>query len=514
VAAEHLAVSGDLRRADQMLAALTTDLADGPLRAHVLTRRALIALYMSDLKLVEELLRSAMPLAADDPRRRVIIHALLAGIGYLTWRGWRHARLDMWEALRLVHELQDAPLELQILGHAATWSFGLGRPWRGLMERADALAVPIADIPSLEHPDLQFARLLAREGEIDEGRARLERLVASARAAGDWTGLPRLLVSLVSVESEAGAWDRADRIAAEAETGLLQSGEGAFFDDLLIQSLHLAVMRTDVARARALAAEMETATQASPQPLVRSASNLELATLDLALGDASAALERLEPLMDEPPLGRLLPWRREIIVAMYAEALVGLGRAGDARAATDSTVRRARRRGPATALAEVLRGRALVLAAQGDIDGAIHDAEEAVEILSSLQLPFRLARAWFALGEVRRRGRQKGASRTAFETALATFEALGSTVWIERTRTELARVASRRPAGSPLTDTERRVAELAAAGQTNREIAHALFMSVHTVEAHLTRIFRTVGVQSRTELARADLDAYSADIAG
>jgi len=39
-------------------------------------------------------------------------------------------------------------------------------------------------------------------------------------------------------------------------------------------------------------------------------------------------------------------------------------------------------------------------------------------------------------------------------------------------------------------------------------------MSVHTVEAHLTRIFRTVGVQSRTELARADLDAYSADIAG
>ena len=67
---------------------------------------------------------------------------------------------------------------------------------------------------------------------------------------------------------------------------------------------------------------------------------------------------------------------------------------------------------------------------------------------------------------------------------------------------------------SPLTDTERRVAELAAAGQTNREIAHALFMSVHTVEAHLTRIFRTVGVQSRTELARADLDSYSADIAG
>ena len=121
-------------------------------------------------------------------------------------------------------------------------------------------------------------------------------------------------------------------------------------------------------------------------------------------------------------------------------------------------------------------------------------AEEAVLILAGLQLPFRAARAWFTLGEVRRRSRQKAASRAAFE-ALAAFEDLGATVWIERTQTELGRVASRRPAGSPLTDTERRVAELAAAGHTNREIAQALFMSVHTVEAHLTRIFRTVGVQ-------------------
>ena len=77
---------------------------------------------------------------------------------------------------------------------------------------------------------------------------------------------------------------------------------------------------------------------------------------------------------------------------------------------------------------------------------------------------------------------------------------------MERSQAELGRVAARRPVGSPLTETERQVAELAAAGQTNREIADALFMSVHTVEAHMTRIFRTVGVQSRTELARVDLD--------
>ena len=79
-----------------------------------------------------------MPMTADDPRLRVTIHALLAGIGHLSWRGWRPARLDMWEALRLSRSWATPPLELQMLGHAATWMFGLGRPWRGLIERADA----------------------------------------------------------------------------------------------------------------------------------------------------------------------------------------------------------------------------------------------------------------------------------------------------------------------------------------------------------------------------------------
>jgi DNA-binding CsgD family transcriptional regulator len=237
---------------------------------------------------------------------------------------------------------------------------------------------------------------------------------------------------------------------------------------------------------------------------------LALATLDLSLGEAGRALERLAPIVAEPALGRLLPMRREMVVAMQAEALVGLGRAEEARASVDVAERRARRRGPATALAEVLRARALVLAAQGDHAAATRSAEEAVAILSGVQLPFRSARAWFALGEVRRRSRQKATSRAAFETALAGFEALGATIWIERTRSELARVASRRPTGSRLTDTERRVAELAGSGHTNREIADALFMSVHTVEAHLTRVFRALGVQSRTELARVDLDAAEA----
>ena len=57
-----------------------------------------------------------------------------------------------------------------------------------------------------------------------------------------------------------------------------------------------------------------------------------------------------------------------------------------------------------------------------------------------------------------------------------------------------------RPASS--TPTERRIADLVALGRRNREIAGELFVSVATVEAHLTRIYRKLGVRSRTELSR------------
>ena len=486
---------------------MATELPDGPLRADALTRRALVALYQSDLDLAERLLQEAMPMTSNDDPRRVTIHALLAGIGHLSWRRFRPAWRHMREALRLSRAIGDPPLELQMLGHTATWTFGLGRPWHGLMDEADALGVPLAAVPALEHPDLQFARLLAREGAAEEARRRLGRLIESARSSGDWTSLPRLLVSLGGVELEAGSWDVAERIASEAEAGLLQTGEGAFYHDLLVLRLNLAVVRGHVDVARALATAVESNVPDSAQPLIRTAAPLALAVLDLSLGDAPAAHARLGLVMSEPGLGRLLPIRWETIVGLEVEALVGLGRIDEARRWIEPVVRRARRRGPPSALAEALRAQALTRSAANEHGAASDAADEAVRILSDLLLPFRAARAWFTLGEVRRRARQKGAAREAFQRAHDGFTDVGAAIWVGRTQTELGRVASRRPTGSSLTATERRVAELAAAGETNREIAGVLFMSVHTVEAHLTRIFRALGVHSRTELARVDLGA-------
>jgi DNA-binding CsgD family transcriptional regulator len=505
-ASDHLHVSGDMLRADSILESLAKEQTDGPLLAEILIRRARIALYLTDMELAERLLRTAFPLTADDPGNRIRVHELLAGIGHLTWRGWRHARLEMFEALRLARELDDLPLRLEILGHAGTWRFGLGRPWRDLVAESDAIDAPLADVPALEHPDLQFARLFAREGEPAEARRRIARIVGSARSRGDWTSLPRLLVSVVGIEVEAGDWDRAEQIIAEAETGLLQTGEGAYLLDLEIVRLQLFVLRGDVDAARDAGVAMDARVTDLPKPLVSAGPGLALGLLELSLGNAERALTRLDPVVAEPGLGRLLPVWWETAVGLHIEALVRLGRSGEASERSRHLERRARRRGPAAALAEALRARALVLTAEGETNAAVDAAKEAVALYDGLELPFRAARAWLTLGEALRRSRQRAAARSAFEDAHGRFTALGARLWIERTASELERVPSRRPAGSALTDTERRVAELAGAGHTNKEIADALFMSVHTVEAHLTRIFRALGVQSRTELARADLD--------
>jgi DNA-binding NarL/FixJ family response regulator len=107
-------------------------------------------------------------------------------------------------------------------------------------------------------------------------------------------------------------------------------------------------------------------------------------------------------------------------------------------------------------------------------------------------------------GEINRRARHKSLASARLTEALEIFTRLGAPLWVERTTAELARLGLRRtPASSSLTIGEERVAELVAAGLSNPQVAAQLFMAQRTVEAHLSRIYRKLGVTSRTGLARA-----------
>jgi len=163
--------------------------------------------------------------------------------------------------------------------------------------------------------------------------------------------------------------------------------------------------------------------------------------------------------------------------------------------------RDAARLGREWVLAHVTRCRGLVAAAQGDVDRAGSLLEQAVTQHGEVGDPFGRARALLALGIVRRRARHKRDAREAIGAALGGFEQLGAATWVEKARAELGSIGGRQREEG-LTAAERRVAALVAEGQTNREVAAALFLGERTVAGHLTHIYAKLGVRSRTELAR------------
>lgn len=129
---------------------------------------------------------------------------------------------------------------------------------------------------------------------------------------------------------------------------------------------------------------------------------------------------------------------------------------------------------------------------------------EALTILDSAPstptLPFEHARLLLVRGQIERRANRKLAAKESLAEALAVLEELGSPPWTQRARGEIARLGLRHRAPGELTEGERRIAELAAAGMTNRQVAEAAFVSPKTVEANLARVYQKLGIRSRAEL--------------
>jgi DNA-binding CsgD family transcriptional regulator len=182
----------------------------------------------------------------------------------------------------------------------------------------------------------------------------------------------------------------------------------------------------------------------------------------------------------------------------YADAALQVGALPDVDVAI-SLLRRQGESGRSEATVAAKRCQALLTAARGDVEEALHELVAVVD-RQGAECPFEAARSRLALGQVYRRAGYKGLATEALNAAASAFDDLGIPRWAERARDE-ARRAGLHPTTSTLTQTERRVAELVAAGHSNQETAAELFISVKTVEANLTRIYRKLSVRSRTELA-------------
>jgi DNA-binding CsgD family transcriptional regulator len=230
-------------------------------------------------------------------------------------------------------------------------------------------------------------------------------------------------------------------------------------------------------------------------------STAALGFLASSQGDAEGTNAHLGPLVeamrgagaDEPAV---MWW-----LADELEALVALGQTDRAVELTGWLEDRSHSINRPTGLAVAARSRGLIRAAQGDSAAANEDFEQALGQHARRPCEYELARTLLAKGRVERRAKKWGRARDSLGQARSLFEGIGATLWAERAGEELGRIGGRGASSLDLSETERRVADLVASGMTNREVADALFMSPRTVQSMLSRIFRKLGVRSRSELA-------------
>jgi ATP/maltotriose-dependent transcriptional regulator MalT len=336
-----------------------------------------------------------------------------------------------------------------------------------------------------------------RRGEIDRARALLEEVDTRAVARGHEYTHMNALWYLAMAEWLAGRWQRALEHATAAHEVTEQIQDQAGFEGRF-----KALIETDlglVEQARASIAEGLADAEAFSNESFVIATLGVLGRLELLLGNLQAAGDHLRELP-----GRLLAGGlndpSQPVWADAIETLVALGELDRAGGYLEQYEHNAGRLGSPLAMESVLRCRGLLRAAEGDMPGAFAAFERALTEQPDPAWPFERGRTLLCLGTVRRQAQQKRAAREALDEALGVFEELGARLWAERTRAELRRISGRRPADEELTGTEGRVAELAAQGRSNKEIAAQLFMGVSTVEAHLSHVYRKLGIRSRSGL--------------
>jgi DNA-binding CsgD family transcriptional regulator len=191
------------------------------------------------------------------------------------------------------------------------------------------------------------------------------------------------------------------------------------------------------------------------------------------------------------------------VVGDLVEALVECGRLGEAREVIAWLEPLARTQRHPWGLATARRAAAVAHLAEGYDEAVAGELAGAAADYGALGLGFEQARTLLFLGRVQRRFKKRAAARESLGRARTEFERLGCHGWAELATAELARVSGRRPRGTgELTASEQRVAELVASGLSNKAVAAQLFVSVYTVEAHLSNVYAKLGIQSRTQLAR------------
>lgn len=488
--------AGNTDRANVLLQDARAAAAPGHERALIVARLAAVQTSPQD---AVALYREALSAAAGDDALEATINLRLASLMRFTEgieRGMEHAEL----AVGATAGVGDASLRCRALAAYGLMHFNTGR---GIptaeMEEALSLERSLPEWPLDDGPTWVHGWQLCWAADVDGARAVFQELLPVVRARNDAAGEAEALWHLSLLEARAANWEEAERYAKGSLD--LWTQLDRVIPPHEFPAAIAAAHRGLIDDARATSQRAVTCAESEGIGIGESGHSWVLGFVELSAGDATAALPHLRRSYELRNAFMLEPAQR-LELGDLLEALIAVGEldgAGDILAAWEE---RADALDRAWALAILARSRGLLLAARGDFHGALASFERALAEHARTADPFHHARTLLALGRTQRRAKKRAAARATLEDALGRFERLGAPLWAEQARAELARIGGRAPSRGELTEAESRIARLVAGGGTNREVAAALFLTEHSVETALTRVYRKLGVRSRAELAR------------
>ncbi len=501
VAAGYHLRAGDIAHARNLLERALEQAPAGGVRAGVLLALGEVRCLMDDWLAGEAMYAEALQEVDDDVRLEIEIRLQLAGVSHVTARDWNAGAAHVAEAMRLAEELADPAVLARTIGPYITWGRLTGVSYSPEVEaRADELAPWTGNLRTMDRPEFDIAHVRWAEGDLDEFRRRYVSLLERAERMGDYSSLPFLLANMARSDFLAGESDRARDRLDRAERLARATGQRTALGAVLASRTGLLARLGDADEAWRMGRELlDLVTETGwiqGEPDVRR----ELAYLQLSRRDPDGALEALGSRGSMP--ADEIPW------VLWkddtdAEVLVGLGRLTEARELLDGIERHAPFRESPMRMRHHTLAKALLEAATGNLDEAMRLVSAADALFAQADDPWGRARAALVAAEIHRRARRRAMARTSLLAAAGWFDELGAKLWAQYAREQLDRIAAGREDEHGLTPTQVQVAELVVEGLTNREVAERLFMSPHTVEAHLTAIYRALGIRSRAELAAA-----------
>jgi DNA-binding CsgD family transcriptional regulator len=491
--------AGSLERAERLLERLLEMSPHGKLRAEALARLASVRLQTNGPAAAIRDAQTALNEGAGDVTIMAAVERTLTW-AYHNAAHLTEARVHARAAVELAERAGDSAHLASVLADLALMDFVAGKGFEpALIDRAVHLeSAPLSNLTSVRWI---HALLLEWTGENRRARSVLENLWAESGQRGRDAEVSFAMNWLARLSLRAGDWARAKRLAEDTLEQTLQMSledEQAYaFSTAALVEAHCG--HVDDARdltQRGLALAERIGTEPARFELLATRGFLELSLGDNAAADAVlASLAKAVTIagFDEPVIFRF--------DSDYIEALIGLGQLGQAASVLGRLQGRAQAfPNPWTVMA-AMRSRGLLEAVRGDFPTALTSLKAAQGVASDTGDPFELARTQLALATVQRRSKHWADARRLLLEALQTLERLGALLWVARAREELSRVPGRKPAGTTLTPTERRVAELVAEGRSNKEVASALFVTVKAVEANLSRVYEKLAVRTRSELA-------------